>query len=302
MKFLHFVTVILISLCLSFFCGSRVSGGLDSKRPQAFKITPPPQQHLHYLNIPETVKTAGILGDFKMASRIKSRVFFHFKNDTGSTQVFKLQVMGSPVIYRQLGIALSRDPGVAGSLATQKFLEFVPEKDPQYTTIRTSVPQGVTISGVFDAMPIAESGSRVLVSMGDEATNYYNWTVLKSKYGFIPKTVHLDKNDKFVVRMGDAPRMENRILGDYGSTVKIRITNVSGVKQRIRIAISPRGGPAMFVYKLKGKVKRTTLVPYGAEVEISSSLLSPLSAIEIVTMPSGGWCYPMEIRISSHSV
>ena len=301
MKWVRTSAAAFISLCM-FLLGSTPVGSKALLPAKQEVVTQRQSPTLYYLNAPETVTRSGALARFKISGRSTARIFFHFKNATGSPTVFRISIAGSAMSSAYWGIATDKEPGIAGSRAAERFLSSESRtRDPQGVSLSARVEKGATVSGIVEGIPISPTGATVTAVLGDSNHDHKDWHIQKSSFVEIAKPVQLELGKSFIVRLGDHASQPNRIDGDYGSTMKIRITNLATVPQKIRIGVSPRGGDAAFVYRIRGVVRRTNVIKVGSDAAIISIILQPMGVLTLDTIPLGGWCYPVEVRIRSRS-
>jgi hypothetical protein len=243
-----------------------------------------------------------VVARFTVPARSRARIFFHFKNATGAAQTFRIAVSGSAFANARWGFANDPEPGIAGSCAAEKF--FAAEdrtRDPQGVSLSTRVPSGSTVSGILEGVPISSEGATVQAAMGDDRHDAGTWRVEKSRHVEIDHHLLCGLGTSTAVRVGASESSPDRVSGDYGSTVRLHITNGAATPQKVRIGISPRGGELSFVYRVNGVVRRTPVIAARADVGLLSLVLAPHATLVLETMPSGGWNYPVEVRVRARA-
>lgn len=294
MKYFQSTVAAFVSLCLM------ISGGLSLAKPAPdTSVLPPSSPTLYFLNTPETVKQEGVLANFHILGKEPSRIFFHFRNFTGSAQTFRLAISGSALNKARWGFIKSLHPGVAGSRAAEKFMTMTVKNDPIGISLSARVRHGETISGIVEGVPINKAGATVKVQMGRSESNVHGSLIQKYNNYDTTKIKSIAEGEKIAFRLGELS--PGGVDGEYGSTLRFVLVNTS-IKQKVKLSLSPRAGAIMFVYSINGVVTCTKIIPTYRDTAIVTLYLKPNEKVTIETFIAGGWCYPCELRIKTKPI
>jgi hypothetical protein len=245
--------------------------------------TQPRVNALHCFNIPESVRSPGIVGEDILIAGQPNRLFFHFVNKTGSPQIFQI-VLDAPLYDSFQGVGVATQPGDAGSRAAAAFLSHNVSAEP-FDVLRRSVPPGMTISGIIEGCP--KENSHVICAMGTGSA--LPWKVSEGTLD-ISRNAFLGQSLIF----GDD---SSPIKGAYGTVHHSVFANSERRPRRVAVYFSPRGGPARLVYRYKNAVHTTALIAAKCAVLLFKDTVPALGTLDIDSVPLGGYSYPGKISV-----
>ena len=251
----------------------------------------PPQGTIYFLNVPETIRKSGVVNEQKIQDSGRSRIFWHYRNGTGKTQQFTLQVSEKTVGLR-MGQGVSFSPPTAGTQAMMRFLQSSPRSEA-YLKTSVSVPKGYTVSGVAEGH--WKTGAIIKASLGKGAP-VPGIEKIVSPYLFVDNCVTLTSNQAAHLKVGQ--NKPGHIPGNYGSTVRVSVQSKLPKRIKIRVAFSPRGGPLNLVYIYNGKIACSPRIAAKKEHTLFHAWVDPGQKISLDIYPLGGFNYPAEIRFT----
>lgn len=272
-------------------------------------LAEPPSGTLYFLNEPESVCKPGTVARQPLLRKGRARIFFHFRNCTGKAQVFTLAVNKTVnktangteskagealeiMEARQVRAAFAVDgePEQAGIRAAHAFMTQNPAKGG--ISLRVRVEPLQTVSGIAEGT--CDEEGVILAQMG-EGDVVRGMKVVANAWIFESFERKMGSSASWKLRLGED--REGRIAGDYGSTLRVGVENVSGKTSRLRIVVSPRGGDLALAYRDQHRVLRTPMLAARSRRELLSRVLRPGEKFSLDLIPAGGFNYPVEFRL-----
>jgi hypothetical protein len=220
---------------------------------------------VYFLNVPETIKTAGVVRTQMIRGGEISRIFWHYKNATGATQKFSLVISGD-VSALHSGQYVSSMPGIAGTEAMYSFLNNKPASGQ--LALNIDVPNGKVVSGIAEGIWTVDSALTASMGSGMEVSGIKNATNPHLTVDSFCTVSRIGKTIKLRL-CGDKP---GHLAGDYGSMQRITIESKIDKKIILKVAFSPRGGEASCIYEINGRVVKTKLIGENARYPYSICL------------------------------
>ena len=272
------------------FVNSLALAAVLSLKGYAALAQPKTKGTLYFLNDPESIKAAGVLNSFAVRASERTRIFFHYRNATKGAQRFGLSAL-VPFSGLVSGVAKSPNPGTAGSKATQLFMKALPNSAASALCVSLTLKADETISGIIEGYPLRNGF--VVVRMG-EGTAIPGAKIYTTKSVLEPHYISLTgKSVSF--RFGDRP--VNQIAGQYGTTIMMSAKNVTHKTMWLSVSVSARGGALTFPYLYRGTVFLTALLKPRLYYRLFIVDLRPDEVFRLDTIPSGGWSYPIEVKL-----
>lgn len=253
-------------------------------------------EEIYYLNQPESVSREGIIGSGTILASHHTRIFFHFVNRTKSTNIFSLSASSS-VKNLRVAFAKAADPQQAGLIAIKNFLNTKTSGKPMELSVGESLKPGITISGVIDCEGIQNTDFICKLGDGKVLSN--------TKVRTIPM-INIDHNmvmgnqDMVKYRIGDKDD-DMSIPGGYGVSYRWTFTPKS-TKTKFVVSISPRGGDLRFPYSIDSTTIVSPTILAKHDYTLFSKTVIVGEKISFETIPVGGYCYPVEIKIKAYEV
>jgi hypothetical protein len=245
-------------------------------------------KNLVFLNIPEKIVSPGILGKQTIKNTSNTRIFFHYLNATGRDQVFNLRFEGNFFNFKS-AIASDFEPGIAGAEASAAFFK-AKEKIIKNPIVTLNVPNNHTVSGIAEAKFIP--GEKWLCELGTTKT------IIESKIITIDKfdrNVEISLNDKPIwYRLGD--NRKSSIPGNYGYHFNFNVVNKSSKKKMLVCYLNPRGGKITGVFNVNKQIISTEELLPKTENKFYHKILDSNENISLEYIPTGGYCYPIQIK------
>jgi len=250
-----------------------------------------PRGVIYFLNVPETIKKPGVLMSQKINPLERSRIFWHYKNATGRSQLFELSADGIAKHYRA-GFHVSSVPANAGTEGMMNFQRFLPSITGQRISIKAWVPSGYTISGVAEGVWDKASNLVAKLGAGPEVDGIAK---IISQHLFLEEKIIFSAAQQGVFRVGES--RPGHIPGNYGSTIRLWARYYGPIRKKARISFSPRGGNAVLIYRLDGRLVRTSKARAKSDYFLFYKWLNPDESFYIDVYPIGGFNYPLELRV-----
>ena len=245
---------------------------------------------LHYLNIPESVRVPGIIGQGVILPGAHARIFFHFANKTSGDLTFKLST-DEMLKNHKSSLSTEYFPGDAGSKAVSRFLWDHSIASPARIDLSQVVKPGWTISGIVEGD--ATKVTSYVASLGDGPVVPGMVTLTSNLPEWCSSFTLLDQQTKRIL-IGEK---HSGIDGDYGCTDIIQIKSGAKVARKLKITISPRGGSASVPYTINNNLRNTGLLQARSKNVIYCPI-NPGETLTFTTIPAGGFNYPVRIEVS----
>ena len=255
---------------------------------------------LLFCNQPEKLLAAGAHADTHLTGGRTYRIFFHYRNGSGTTGPLVVALHGSRgkplTLAVQKGIATpQKDPSEAGKQAMARFL-----KSPQK---RYVAPKGSARFPVTLKHNQVASGVLTLRTDQDVRLRIYfrhNKTVVP---GARVVAVDAPRRDYTLTLTPGARQqyfrigvpesgMSKHLNGTYGLIYSFRVNAAPGSK--VRVAFSPRGGKAGLVGTINGVMQQSRIVGAAAWAVFSEAVVGK-DGLVLTTLPFGGVFYPVEM-------
>lgn len=242
--------------------------------------------YLLYLNNPETVKTSGILHQKKYTSNSKVRYFVHYKNGTEKNQKFYFK---SDKKINNLKKSFSSDfrPEFAGAYAVKNF--FSNPTKQGLLNIYSILEPDETISGIFEGE--IQKDTSLVCKIGNDNNIINSIDVYQMDYD-INKKIDMCINQKINFNIGEI--IDGKVDGQYGSNINVQINpSQNGL---LTLSFSPRGGDGILVFKHKGIIHKTKLLPAKKKYHVITIFVEQNKTETFTFIPIGGLNYPIRLE------
>lgn len=241
--------------------------------------------YLLYLNNPETVKTSGILHQKKYTSNSKVRYFVHYKNGTEKNQKFYM-TSDKKINNFKKSFSSNYRPEYAGAFAVKNFFS----NPMTQTTLNISsvLEPEETISGIFEGE--IQKDTNIVCKIGNENNKISSLDIYQMDYD-INKKLEISLNQKYSFNIGEI--IDGKVDGQYGSNINVQINpNQTGL---LRLTFSPRGGDGILVFKHKGIIHKTKLLPAKKTYDVITVPVEKNKPETFTFIPIGGLNYPIRL-------
>lgn len=250
-------------------------------------------ERLYYLNSPESIRSSGVVAQFKTPpSPQKIRVFFHFVNRTSISQEFVLHFDKSMTQFR-LGYGISYSPGFAGQVGVKNFMSSKLVDKFGGIKLSLNLKPGCTISGICDGE--TTDSTNVVAYLGS-MSNTTKYKVLESSNVNEHIDVSLNPGSKQNIRIGN--KRKGMIDGDYGTSFNFLVKPNILKPSRLKIVVSPRGGHASFGFSFFNIAGESPLIGSKNTWTFYDKNILPGEQLAFSVMLPGGYSYPLEYRFS----
>lgn len=250
------------------------------------------QQQLIYLNIPERIKTYGVLDNIKIKANVKYRFFFHYYNF--SEQKYNL-IFSSNILLKDYRIIYFTDkvPTVAGKEVILQY--FKTKSNPGVILLKFNMPflKRNTISGIIEGTTTQDGNLKILINKGDSL-------ILKSKTLYSTKLyedILLElKDKKRSIKIGT--KYKDKVDGAYGTLFNVIVSNKNKYNIWVTVYLSSRGGTLDFVCIDNQNNIFNIYLPKLQYKKFISFKLNSNNTKTFVYIPTGGYSYPLEFILS----
>ena len=107
----------------------------------------------------------------------------------------------------------------------------------------------------------------------------------------INKKLEISLNQKYSFNIGEI--IDGKVDGQYGSNINVQINpNQTGL---LRLTFSPRGGDGILVFKHKGIIHKTKLLPAKKTYDVITVPVEKNKPETFTFIPIGGLNYPIRL-------
>jgi hypothetical protein len=255
--------------------------------------------YLLFCNQPERLESNGVYAESKLTGGKTYRIFFHYRNASGSTGPLVMAFQGSvgkPLrLEMRKGIAKpNTDPPLAGRQAMARYMKSPNEVFVGKGGARFPVTLGPwqVASGVVTVR--TDQDVRFRIYFKDANRTIKGATVVPVASARHDVVVDLKKDGKPVYYRIGVPDndLRKRMDGTYGVVYAFAIK--APVGSRVRITFSPRGGHSGLVATIGNALFQSDIVDASQLVVFAEATVGK-DGLALTTIPFGGVFYPVEV-------